>query len=84
MVGYKRENWSVHAGVFNAFMKNYWMETRYLSALTPYKSKAHSDRGSSYLSLKFTWRFDFGRKGRYVDTMRRDIETDPGILSGNK
>ncbi len=84
MVGYKRENWSVHAGVFNAFMKNYWMETRYLSALTPYKSKAHSDRGSSYLSLKFTWRFDFGRKGRYVDTMGRDIETDPGILRGNK
>ncbi|MDE6354773.1 MAG: TonB-dependent receptor [Prevotella sp.] len=84
MVGYKRKKWSVHLGVFNAFMRNYWMETRNLSALAPYTSKAHSGRNSSYLAIKFNLSLDFGRKGRDVNVPKNDFDKESGILTGTK
>ena len=84
MVGYKHKKWSVHFGVFNAFMHNYWMETRNLSALAPYTSKAHSGRSSSYAALRFSLALDFGRKGREVSVPAADLDNDSGILTGTK
>lgn len=85
MVGHKRGAWSVCLGVFNAFVKNYWMETRNLSALAPYTSKAHSGRSSSYVAVKFSLSLDFGRKGRDVGMpAETDRDMDSGILSGTK
>lgn len=84
MVGYKRDKWSIHFGVFNAFLKNYWMETRNLSALTPYQSKAYSGRGSSYVAVKFNLSLDFRRKGRAVELPEIDSDSDSGILTGTK
>ena len=84
MAGYKRDRWSVHLGVFNAFMKNYWMETRNLSALAPYTSKAHSGRSSSYIAVKFNLSLDFGRKGRDVTVRDDEPDNDSGILTGTK
>ncbi|MBD5321445.1 MAG: TonB-dependent receptor [Bacteroides sp.] len=83
MAGYKRDKWSISAGVFNAFI-NYWMESRNLSALTPYTSKAHSGRNSSYLAVKFNTTLDFGRKTRQVNIHQNDIDSDSGILTGTK
>ena len=83
MVGYKRDKRSITAGVFNAFI-NYWMESRNLSALAPYTSKAHSGRNSSYFAMKFNLMLDFGRKTRKVETYRNDIDSDSGILTGTK
>ncbi|MDE6125399.1 MAG: TonB-dependent receptor [Muribaculaceae bacterium] len=83
MVGYKRDKWSIHAGVFNAFI-NYWMESRNLSALTPYTSKAHSGRNSAYFAVKFNLMLDFGRKSRQVDNRKNDIDGGSGILTGTK
>ena len=83
MVGYKRDKWSIHAGVFDAFI-NYWMESRNLSALAPYTSKAHSGRNSSYFAIKFNLMLDFGRKGRQVNIYQNDIDSDSGILTGTK
>lgn len=84
LAGYKSGKWSLHLGVFNAFMKDYWMETRNLSALTPYKSKAHSGRSCSYLAVKFNLALDFGRKGRDITSPHYDADTDTGILTGTK
>ena len=83
MVGYKRDKWSIHAGVFDAFI-NYWMESRNLSDLAPYTSKAHSGRNSSYFAIKFNLMLDFGRKGRQVNIYQNDIDSDSGILTGTK
>lgn len=84
MAGYKRDKWSIHLGVFNAFMNNYWMETRNLSTLTPYRSKAHSGRSSSYAAVRFTLYLDFGRKGRALKTLEMDNDNDNGILTETK
>lgn len=83
MAGYKSRKWSIHVGVFNAFI-NYWMESRNLSALTPYTSKAHSGNLSIYAAVKFTLMLDFGRRGREVDVLQNDIDRDSGILNGVK
>ncbi|MDE5641943.1 MAG: hypothetical protein K2I56_00460 [Muribaculaceae bacterium] len=83
MVGYRRDKWSVHAGVFDVFI-NYWMESRNLSALTPYVSKAHSGRNSSYFAVKFNLKLDFGRVSRHVNNHQNDIDSDSGILTGTK
>lgn len=84
MIGYKQAKWSMHLGVFNAFMRNYWMETRNLSAFAPYTSKAHSGRSSSYFAIRFNLALDFGRKGRTVSVSDNDFDKDSGILSGTK
>ena len=83
MVGYKRDKWSIHVGVFDVFI-NYWMESRNLSDLTPYISKAHNGRNSSYCAVKFNLMLDFGRKSRQINNYQNDIDSDSGILTGTK
>ena len=84
LIGYKADKWTIHAGVFNAFMKDYWMESRNLSALAPYTSKAHSARSSSYVAVKFSLSLAFGRQTREVDISGNGIDNDSGILTGIK
>lgn len=84
MAGYRHGSWSLHLGIFNAFLKNYWMESRNLSALAPYISKAHSGRSSSYIAVKFNMSIDFGRGSRNVELHKKEIDDDNGILSGTK
>lgn len=84
MIGYKRDRWSLHLGVFNAFLKNYWMRTSNLSALAPYISKAHSGRSSSYLAVKFNLTINYGRKSREVVIHENGVDNDSGILTGTK
>lgn len=84
MAGYRHKAWSVHLGIFNALLRNYWMETRNLSALTPYRSKAHSGRSSSYVAVRLHLSVDFGRKGRAIDIPDADKDSESGILTGTK
>lgn len=84
MVGYNGGLWSLHIGVFNAFMKNYWMETRNLSALAPYSSKAHGMRSNSYFAIKLSLSLDYGHKRQDVELRDREIDYDNGILPGTK
>lgn len=84
MVGYKWGKWSLHVGVFNAFVRNYRMETRNLSALTPYRSIARSARSSSYIAVKFNLALDFGSKGRQVELRPEETDKDSGILTGTR
>ena len=83
MVGYRRDKWSIQAGLFDAF-SHYWMESRNLSALTPYTSKAHHGRNSSFIALRFNLKLDFGRKTREVLSIDNEIDSDSGILTGTK
>ena len=83
MAGYRGNGWSAHIGVFNAFVRDYSMETRNLSALTPYTSLAHSGRSSSYLALRFSLDLESGRKQRDISTHGLEPDSDTGILSGN-
>lgn len=84
MTGYKGNKWTIQLGFFNAFMRNYWMETRNLSALAPYRSKAYSGRSSSYIAIKFNLSLGFGRKGRSIDVPETDRDNNSGILTGTK
>lgn len=60
---------------------DYWMNTRNLSALVPYTSKAHSGRSSSYVAIKFNLLLDFGRKVRQIDMPENMPDDDSGILT---
>lgn len=84
MVGYRQRAWSIHLGVFNAFLHDYRMETRNLSALTPYRSIAHSGRSSSYMAIKFNLSLDFGRKASPIDIPETADDPVSGILTGTK
>ena len=60
------------------------MESRNLSALTPYTSKAHHGRNSAFIALRFNLKLDFGRKTREVLSIDNEIDSDSGILTGTK
>lgn len=84
LVGYKRDKWSVMAGVFNAFMKEYHMQTENMSSLVPYVSRAHCGK-NMYGAVRVSVALDFGRgKTARDDVAMRDLDTDAGIVSGMK
>lgn len=80
LLGYKRPRWSVQAGIFNAFVREYWMETRNSNALTPFTSRAHSNR-NSYLALKLSFRLSHGRQAQ---GRSKQIHKEAGIMQGTK
>lgn len=71
------------AGLFNAFVREYWMETRNGNALTPFTSRAHCDR-NTYLAVKLTVSLDYGRQLREQDRKIRNEDRDAGIMRGTK
>lgn len=84
LVGYKKANWSLQAGVFNAFMKDYWMKTENLSQQTPYVSKAHCGK-NAYAVVRFSLNFDFGKKSADSDfRLQHATDNDSGIMNGLK
>lgn len=84
IAGYKKGFWSLQLGVFNAFIKNYRMQTANLSALAPYTSKAHSGRSSSYLAVKLNITLDFGHRLPAIDIPDTPSDSDSGILTVTK
>lgn len=85
LVGYRGKNWSLQGGVFNAFMKDYWMKTENMSAMTPYVSKAHCGR-NAYAVVRFSMTLDFGRQGAAaeVNGVGGGLDADTGIVNGLK
>lgn len=86
MAGYRADAWSLQAGVFNAFMSNYSMESHNLSSLAPFTSKAHSGRSNTYFVVKLTLSLSTGRKTRETTAPlpSPDLNHDPGILTTTK
>lgn len=86
LAGYKGAKWSVQAGVFNAFMRKYWMKSENMSALTPYVSNAHCNK-NAYAVVKFSVSLDFGSKGPDCDPGFPDVplhDPNSGIMDGLK
>lgn len=83
LVGYKRARWSVQAGVFNAFVREYWMETHNRNALTPFTSRAHCNR-NTYFALKLSFNLAYGRQQHGRDTRIHNEDKETGIMHGTK
>ena len=85
MAGYKRPEWSVQAGVFNAFMNSYSMTTRNLSALAPYTSKGHCGH-NTYFAVKVSVALNFGHRHLEDDDLPElmEINGDSGLANGLK
>lgn len=83
LAGYKKQKWSIQAGVFNAFMKEYSMTSENMSALTPNHSKAWCGK-NLYGVVKFSINLEFGRNKEINLPDWQTHETDTGILSGLK
>ncbi len=85
LAGYKRDSWSLQAGVFN-LMKSYWMKTENFSPLTPYKSTAHCGK-NTYFTVKFTLNLKYGKQGITLDEIQpseSNLNMDSGIVNGLK
>lgn len=83
LLGYKRPRWSVQAGIFNALVREYWMETRNSNALTPFTSRAHSNR-NSYLALKLSFRLSHGQQAQDRSRQIHNKDKEAGIMQGTK
>lgn len=83
LAGYKRSRWSVQAGVFNAFVREYRMKTCNANALVPFTSRAHSNR-NMYFAMKLSFRLDYGRQTDLRDKRIDNEDRETGIMQGTK
>ncbi len=87
LVGYKMPRWTLQIGIFNAFMREYWMKSENMSALTPFQSKAHCGK-NAYGVVKFSLNLDFGRGRQDADIMDTfgpaEPDSDSGIMDSTK
>ena len=80
LAGYAKPSWSLQAGVFNPFMKTYWMETKNLSAVAPYTSRAYCHR-NPYFTIKASFSLSYGRKHNPKSIMPvSDVQGDDATL----
>lgn len=84
LVGYRKANWTVEAGAFNAFMGEYDMTTENLSALTPYVSRAHCSK-NTYAVVRLNLNLNFGKqKAQDEDTDYLLPDSDTGLMNNLK
>ncbi|WP_297072066.1 TonB-dependent receptor [uncultured Duncaniella sp.] len=61
LAGYVAPTWSLQLGAFDPFMKTYWMETRNLSEIAPYTSRAYCHK-NPYFTIKASFSLNYGKK----------------------
>lgn len=83
LIGYRRPQWTIQAGVFNAFMREYWMETRNANALTPFTSRAHCSR-NTYFTVKLNFNLSYGRQTQHHERKINNEDRDAGIMKRTK
>ncbi|MCM1312059.1 MAG: carboxypeptidase-like regulatory domain-containing protein [Bacteroides sp.] len=83
LVGYKKPAWSIKMGVFNPFMKEYWMETHNWSAIASSVSKAHCNK-NMYFTIKLNFNLNYGRQIQHRHKQINNEDTDAGIMQGTK
>ena len=84
MAGYKTPVWSVMAGLHNPFINVYKSENENWSALNPVKSDIHSKNMARTFVVKFNFNLNFGKQMKSIPKIVRNMDDDPGIMSGNK
>lgn len=82
-VGYRQPRWTVQAGVFNAFVSEYWMKTRNENALTPFTSHAYCSR-NMYFAMKLSFNISSGRQSHDRQPRITNEDKETGIMQGTK
>ncbi|EGK01179.1 TonB-dependent receptor [Dysgonomonas gadei] len=84
MVGYNAEKWSLSAGMFNPFTKDYTQGSKNYSRLAPNVSNVYTDNLGQIVMVNFTLNLNFGRQYKAANKRLNNDDTDAGIMSGTK
>ena len=84
MVRYNQGKFTAGAGIMLPFSSLYKREDENRNRYAPYKMKSFSTSASRMLLLTFSWNFEFGRKYKGGSKRLNNIDTDAGIVKGDK
>ncbi|MDR1624274.1 MAG: carboxypeptidase-like regulatory domain-containing protein [Tannerellaceae bacterium] len=84
MLGYRRDNLSVFAGILNPFIDNYKQRTENRSAHASYKRVNYVNESSRMLLLRLTYNFSFGRRFDAKQKRLNNADDDSGVMNAEK
>lgn len=84
MVRYNQGKFTAGAGIMLPFSSLYKREDENRNRYAPYKMESFSTSASRMLLLTFSWNFEFGRKYKGGSKRLNNIDTDAGIVKGDK
>lgn len=84
MLRYNQGKFTAGAGIMLPFSSLYKREDENRSRYAPYKMESFSTSASRMLLLTFSWNFEFGRKYKGGSKKLNNIDTDAGIVKGDK
>ncbi|WP_293671914.1 TonB-dependent receptor [uncultured Parabacteroides sp.] len=84
MLRYNQGKFTAGAGIMLPFSSLYKREDENRNRYAPYKMKSFSTSASRMLLLTFSWNFEFGRKYKGGSKRLNNIDTDAGIVKGDK
>ncbi|MCD7848686.1 MAG: TonB-dependent receptor [Parabacteroides sp.] len=84
MLRYNQGKFAAGAGIMLPFSSLYKREDENRNRYAPYKMESFSTSASRMLLLTFSWNFEFGRKYKGSSKKLNNIDTDAGIVKGDK
>ena len=84
MLRYNQGKFTAGAGIMLPFSSLYKREDENRNRYAPYKMESFSTSASRMLLLTFSWNFEFGRKYKGGNKRLNNIDTDAGIVKGDK
>ena len=84
MLRYNQGKFTAGAGIMLPFSSLYKREDENRNRYAPYKMESFSTSASRMLLLTFSWTFEFGRKYKGGSKRLNNIDTDAGIVKGDK
>ena len=84
MLRYNQGKFTAGAGIMLPFSSLYKREDENRNRYAPYKMESFSTSASRMLLLTFSWNFEFGRKYKGGSKKLNNIDTDAGIVKGDK
>lgn len=84
MLRYNQGKFTAGAGIMLPFSSLYKREDENRNRYAPYKMESFSTSASRMLLLTFSWNFEFGRKYKGGSKRLNNIDTDAGIVKGDK
>lgn len=84
MLRYNQGKFTAGVGIMLPFSSLYKREDENRNRYAPYKMESFSTSASRMLLLTFSWNFEFGRKFKGGSKKLNNIDTDAGIVKGDK
>lgn len=84
MLRFNQGKFTAGAGIMLPFSSLYKREDENRNRYAPYKMESFSTSASRMLLLTFSWNFEFGRKYKGGSKKLNNIDTDAGIVKGDK